>query len=509
MNTPSSSVSQDIPVLVGPKPWGLKWRSSVWFITTGSIATDLLIYSVIIPVLPFQLEHLGYRGVSGLVGWLLFAYSAGLVIFTPPIAYLSEHYNMRWAPLISGLVALVCSEILLMEAPKFWVMVIARIIQGISSSVVWIVGLALLCDTVPEKYVGRQLGFAMAGLSIGFLVGPPVSGALYDKFGFRGPFIFGIGVTLVDLIGRLLIIERKTALRWGIDPAATASKDIETPQEDAADVSDDTPRGSVGGENSNAPTSNTSRPSTLCSSRPADVHQVKDAEKALSEASPGGGCKDVTAQPQLSLMTLLVTMVKSPRACSVFICTLSYGYSRTSLPLHLQKVWHLTSSKVGLVYIASVVPGLFSSVLSGLLVDNIGPAWVAVLCLIFAFPWSVLLIVQRSLVLFIVCFGIMNFFLSGAISPITAELAAATKGLDGVGYAHVYGAFNLAYGLGSALGPIIGSQIYEHVPRRGWMALCLLATGTIVICLVLVMAFFEETPMFVRAWRKCNRPSRA
>ena len=36
--------------------------------------TDLLVYSTIIPVLPFQLEHLGYQGVSGLVGWLLFAY---------------------------------------------------------------------------------------------------------------------------------------------------------------------------------------------------------------------------------------------------------------------------------------------------------------------------------------------------------------------------------------------------------------------------------------------------
>lgn len=36
--------------------------------------TDLLVYSIVIPVLPFQLEHLGYTKVSSLVGWLLFAY---------------------------------------------------------------------------------------------------------------------------------------------------------------------------------------------------------------------------------------------------------------------------------------------------------------------------------------------------------------------------------------------------------------------------------------------------
>ena len=33
-----------------------------------------------------------------------------------------------------------------MEAPNYPVMVLARFVQGISSSVVWVVGLALLCD---------------------------------------------------------------------------------------------------------------------------------------------------------------------------------------------------------------------------------------------------------------------------------------------------------------------------------------------------------------------------
>lgn len=36
--------------------------------------TDALVYSIVIPVLPFQLERLGYDHVSGLTGWLLFAY---------------------------------------------------------------------------------------------------------------------------------------------------------------------------------------------------------------------------------------------------------------------------------------------------------------------------------------------------------------------------------------------------------------------------------------------------
>jgi DHA1 family solute carrier family 18 vesicular amine transporter 1/2 len=70
-------------------------------------------------------------------------------------------------PLIVGLIALVGSQIMFMEAPTYWVMCLARIFQGVSSSVVWVVGLALLCDTAPEEHIGRQLGLAMSGLSIG------------------------------------------------------------------------------------------------------------------------------------------------------------------------------------------------------------------------------------------------------------------------------------------------------------------------------------------------------
>jgi hypothetical protein len=38
------------------------------------VTTDLIVYSIVIPVFPFQLEKDGYSGVSALVGFLLFAY---------------------------------------------------------------------------------------------------------------------------------------------------------------------------------------------------------------------------------------------------------------------------------------------------------------------------------------------------------------------------------------------------------------------------------------------------
>jgi predicted MFS family arabinose efflux permease len=46
--------------------------------------------------------------------------------------------------MLLGLVVLIGSQIMFMEAPIFSVMCIARLLQGFGSSMVWVVGLALL-----------------------------------------------------------------------------------------------------------------------------------------------------------------------------------------------------------------------------------------------------------------------------------------------------------------------------------------------------------------------------
>lgn len=69
-----------------------------------------------------------------------------------------------------------------------------------------------------------------------------------------------------------------------------------------------------------------------------------------------------------------------------------------------------------------------------------------------------------------------------------------------MGYAHVYGAFNLAYGVGSTVGPIIGGQVYEHL-SRGWLALCLLATGLVAVCTLGAFCYLGADPLLQRLIR--------
>ncbi|KZV77539.1 MFS general substrate transporter [Peniophora sp. CONT] len=438
-----SHVDQERP----KSPWGSHWRASVGFITfvVGlGITTDLIVYSILIPVFPYRLEELDYQGISSLVSYLLFAFSGGLVISTPLIAWASERYKSRQIPLVVGLLALVGSQIMLMEAPSYWVMALARALQGISSSMVWIVGLALLCDSTPEKYVGRQLGLAMTGLALGSLVGPPVGGALFGRFGFRGPCIFGVIVTMVDLVGRLLIIERKDALRYGFDPALDLEKDAENPETGAP------------------PTS-------------PPVDNVQD-------------------RAPLSPLAVLAKLTQSSRAMAALVNTFIWGVvyagQESAITLHLQDVWSLNSSQVGLVFIAAVVPTLFSSPLAGWWGDRKGTEWVTLFCLVAALPWWGLTIIEASLAFFIACYALESLFTSAIVAPMMSELAAVARGIPGLGYAHVYGAFNFIYGIGSAVGPIITGQMYERL-QQGWMAIIVLAVALLAVSTVIAFIYID------------------
>ncbi|KAF5337175.1 hypothetical protein D9611_003430 [Ephemerocybe angulata] len=413
------------------RPIGLEWRASYWFTTIvigSGIAIDLLVYSIIIPVIPFQLEHLGYENVSALTGWLLFAYSGGLLLSTFPIAALSERYNARRWPLIIGFVVLIGSQFMFMEAPNYAVMCVARVIQGIGSSIVWVIGLALLCDCTPEQLTGQQLGFAMIGFSIGLVLGPPVGGALYSRFGFRGPFIFGAIFAFVDLLGRFVVIERKDSLKWGYDPFVPNPLALPNETDDSNEK--------VGSE--------------------ADGPKSGGA----AESTPVGPVVQTTKP--LSFFAVMVLLAKSPRALAAAFITFLYGtlYSsqEPSLPVHLQTVWGLSSEKVGIIFIAAVVPTLFSSPLTGWISDKRGTEWVTMLSLILGVPWYAVMTVEGRLGLFIAAFGLSSFFSSGVISPLTSELAAVSRSIEGVGYAHVYGVFNAAFGAGSTIGPVIGGQ---------------------------------------------------
>lgn len=434
-------------------------------VATG-IAIDSVNYNIVITVFPFRLEELKYHNVSSLVGWLLCIYSGGLVLATPFIATISERLGSRRGIMLAGLIFLIASQLLLMEAPTFWVMCLGRLCEGLSSAIVMTAGLALICDTTPQEQVGGQLGTAMVGLPFGSLIGPPIGGALYARWGYRAPFIFSVLLTVFDVVGRLFVVEGQRQQDQSSNPLP---------------VVQDNEKGIEDNKNTMSPE--------------ATVVPAVDSMTPVIEAN---------GTVQLSAFGVLSSFLTSSRIMSalvvVFFCSFTFSAVDVTIPLRMQAVWGLNSTKVGLVYIAAIVPTLISNPLAGYLADKFGPEWIAILFTICGIPWFGALTCHFSLAFFIVSYAIENFFIAAVASPITSEMAAVTRNIPGIGYAHTYGSFNILLGLGQLVGSIVGGQVYAH-SQNGWDILCYIYIGVCSLCLVNMLLFTGERSILQRLWR--------
>lgn len=88
-----------------------------------------------------------------------------------------------------------------------------------------------------------------------------------------------------------------------------------------------------------------------------------------------------------------------------------------------------------------------------------------------------------------------GFSLSFYLTPILLDLSLVVSLTPGLGAAHVYGIFNLAYSIGAFIGPIIAGQLIQTLQiRRGWVAICIISSG-LSILLTPAVIFFVGGPL--------------
>lgn len=80
--------------------------------------------------------------------------------------------NLPAPPLLIGLLALFASTLLLCLGTSLPLLVVGRILQGVSAAIVWTVGLALLADTVEHEKIGQAMGYVAISMSVSVLMGP-------------------------------------------------------------------------------------------------------------------------------------------------------------------------------------------------------------------------------------------------------------------------------------------------------------------------------------------------
>ncbi len=113
------------------------------------------------------------------------------------------------------------------------VFIAGRLLQGLSAAVVWVVGLALLVDTVGQQEVGQMMGYVSLSMSLGILAGPLLGGVVYEGGGYYAVFAMAFGLIGLDIILRLVLVEKKIAIKWS-DPQDVDGHDLATQSPETA-----------------------------------------------------------------------------------------------------------------------------------------------------------------------------------------------------------------------------------------------------------------------------------
>lgn len=99
--------------------------------------------------------------------------------------------------------------IVLTIARSMTMFIIGRLLQGSAAAMVSVAGLALVVDAVDKEHLGEILGYLGTASMIGIISGPPLGGLVYHAGGYYAVCILAFGMIAVDLVLRVVVIEKR------------------------------------------------------------------------------------------------------------------------------------------------------------------------------------------------------------------------------------------------------------------------------------------------------------
>merc|ERR1719158_2259145 len=113
-------------------------------------------------------------------------------------------------PMFCGFIIMFFSTVIFAFGRSYFVLFLARALQGVGSSCSSVAGMGMLADRYPDdKERGNAMGLALGGLALGVLIGPPFGGFMYQFVGKSAPFIVLAMLALADGCLQLLVLQPK------------------------------------------------------------------------------------------------------------------------------------------------------------------------------------------------------------------------------------------------------------------------------------------------------------
>ncbi|BCR90257.1 MFS transporter [Aspergillus chevalieri] len=443
------------------RPAMLYWRAHknyILFVVAFAVFTDMFLYGMIVPVAPTALQNRVGLDADQQQQWtsiLLALYGASLLATSPLTGYLADRIQSRQWPLLFGLVALAISTALLCIGTSLGLWIAGRILQGASTAVVWTAGLALLADTMDSQTLGQSMGYVGMAMTLGLMCGPLIGGVLYQKGGYYSVYGLAFGLIGVDILARVVMIERKDAIPWF--------------KAEEVSLSEDQGQERVSAEK---PPSNNIAPRSI-----APTPEPEATTQAAAAPPP-------PPTPSARRFGRLRTLLNSSRLMvsiwTYLIVSLAVTSFDSVLPLFVEETFLWKQTAQGLIFIAISVPSFLDPVV-GWIVDK-WPLAGRFVCSGALFASVPILVCLRFVdentigdkVLLCALLALAGLCVACLMPPVMVEVScvvnekeAAAPNVFGEGgaMALAYGVLNSAWAAGSIIGPFFAGFIRDDA---GW-----------------------------------------
>ncbi|WP_421861907.1 MFS transporter [Motiliproteus sp.] len=202
-DTPVSTPSSSIPPAMArgrPGPDYAQDPKARW-LALISVCLSLMVTSltlsaasIAIPAIADQLQ-----ASAVMVSWIPTALLWGSIVLMLPAGRVADIVGRKRVYLV-GVTLFSISSLLIFTVGSIEALLGLRVMQGLSSSMVFGSGLAVVGSVFPPKARGQALGFAASSVYLGLTAGPLIGGWLTELYGWRSVFWMPIPLTVLALL---------------------------------------------------------------------------------------------------------------------------------------------------------------------------------------------------------------------------------------------------------------------------------------------------------------------
>lgn len=143
------------------------------------------------------------------VQWVVLAYLLAITTLIVSIGRLGDLLGRRRL-MLAGLAVFTLASVLCSLASSLWMLIAARLLQGLGAAAMMSLTMAFIGETVPKEKTGSAMGLLGTMSAIGTALGPSLGGLLLTSLGWRSIFFINLplGILAMLLAWRYLPVDR-------------------------------------------------------------------------------------------------------------------------------------------------------------------------------------------------------------------------------------------------------------------------------------------------------------